>query len=49
MSIADGQTVLEGGREVSDGMVVDARLSVSRIGSRAFPPEFGNSAPQLRS
>lgn len=48
MSIADGQTVLTASPDVSQGVVVDARLSVSRIGNRAFPPEFGVTASQLR-
>ena len=49
MSIADGQTVLRGGGDAAAaGVVVDARLSVSRIGSRAFPPALEGLAPQIR-
>lgn len=49
MSIADGQTVLRhtGGSD-TEGVSVDARLSVSRIGSRAFPPALEALAPQIR-
>jgi F0F1-type ATP synthase alpha subunit len=51
MSIADGQTVLRhavGGDVDTEGVAVDARLSVSRIGSRAFPPALEALAPQIR-
>lgn len=50
MSIADGQTVLRagGGEAGSGGVSVDPRLSVSRIGSRAFPPALEVLAPQIR-
>ena len=48
MSIADGQTVLVGGGDPAAGVAVDARLSVSRIGSRAFPPALQALAPHLR-
>ena len=51
MSIADGQTVLRGdagGDVAASGVSVDARLSVSRIGSRAFPPALETLAPQIR-
>lgn len=49
MSIADGQTVLRhtGGGD-TEGVSVDARLSVSRIGSRAFPLALEALAPQIR-
>lgn len=46
MSIADGQVVLE---QHADGSIgVDARLSVSRIGSRASPPALASLAPSIR-
>lgn len=48
MSIADGQTVLRAGDAGSVGVSVDPRLSVSRIGSRAFPPALEALAPQIR-
>ncbi len=48
MSIADGQTVLAGGVDLAAGVAVDARLSVSRIGSRAFPPPLRSLAPHIR-
>lgn len=47
MSIADGQTVLRADVG-SAGVSVDARLSVSRIGSRAFPAALEALAPQIR-
>lgn len=49
MSLADGQTVLRpGGGDAAAGVSVDAALSVSRIGSRAFPPALEALAPQIR-
>lgn len=47
MSIADGQVVLQ--RESGSGRVtVDPQASVSRIGSRAYPPALADLAVQLR-
>ncbi|KAK9915373.1 hypothetical protein WJX75_008150 [Coccomyxa subellipsoidea] len=47
MSIADGQVVLQ--REAGSGRVsVDPQASVSRIGSRAYPPALADLAVQLR-
>ena len=46
MSIADGQVVLERAADATVG--VDARLSISRIGSRAYPPALANLAPSIR-
>ena len=49
MSIADGQVVLERDRGDAGASVgVDARLSVSRIGSRAYPPALATLAPSIR-
>lgn len=48
MSIADGQVVLMGGRDLSTGVEVDPRLSVSRIGTYAFPPALKPLAPRIR-
>ena len=50
MSITDGQVVLRprpGGPE--SPILVDPRLSVSRIGSRAYPPALEDLATQIRS
>ena len=47
MSIADGQVVLR--RDGATGMVsVDPQASISRIGSRAYPPALADLAVQLR-
>ena len=47
MSIADGQVVLR--RDAVTGMVsVDPQASISRIGSRAYPPALADLAVQLR-
>ena len=47
MSIADGQVVLR--RDAATGMVsVDPQASISRIGSRAYPPALADLAVQLR-
>ncbi len=49
MSITDGQVVLRprpGGAE--SPILVDPRLSVSRIGSRAYPPALEDLATQIR-
>ncbi len=47
MSIADGQVVLQ--REDGGAAVgVDPQASVSRIGSRAYPPALADLAVQLR-
>ena len=48
MSIADGQVVLERSSEAGAPVSVDARLSVSRIGSRAYPPALALLAPSIR-
>ena len=49
MSIADGQIVLRNQRDpVTGGVSVDPQLSVSRIGSRAYPPALSELAPQVR-
>lgn len=52
MSLTDGQTVLRcgdgGGGASGAGVSVDAALSVSRIGTRAFPPALEALAPQIR-
>ena len=50
MSITDGQVVLrprQGGPE--SPILVDPRLSVSRIGSRAYPQALEDLATQIRS
>lgn len=49
MSITDGQVVLlprPGGPGAP--VNVDPRLSVSRIGTRAYPPALAALAPQIR-
>lgn len=49
MSIADGQVVLQ--RSSTDAAApvgVDARVSVSRIGSRAYPPALAGLAASIR-
>ena len=49
MSITDGQVVLlprPGGPGAP--INVDPRLSVSRIGTRAYPPALATLAPQIR-
>ncbi|KAK9792239.1 hypothetical protein WJX73_003401 [Symbiochloris irregularis] len=46
MSIADGQVVLHKDADATVG--VDARLSISRIGSRAYPPALAALAPSIR-
>ena len=49
MSIADGQVVLErDSADASSPVGVDVRLSVSRIGSRAYPPALAALAPSIR-
>lgn len=49
MSIADGQVVLQREEGCSSGRVaVDPQASVSRIGSRAYPPALADLAVQLR-
>ena len=49
MSMADGQVVLEHARDaVTGGPKVDARLSVSRIGSRAYAPALADLASLVR-
>ena len=46
MSIADGQVVLQKDADAAVG--VDARLSISRVGSRAYPPALATLAPSIR-
>lgn len=47
MSIADGQVVLQ--RDDASGAVsVNPQASISRIGSRAYPPALADLAVQLR-
>ena len=47
MSIADGQVVLQ--RDSATGAVsVNPQASISRIGSRAYPPALANLAVDLR-
>jgi F0F1-type ATP synthase alpha subunit len=49
MSMADGQVVLEHARDAATGgPKVDARLSVSRIGSRAYAPALADLASLVR-
>ena len=49
MSITDGQVVLRPRPGGSDSpILVDPRLSVSRIGSRAYPPALEDLATQIR-
>lgn len=49
MSMADGQLVLEHTRDgTTGGPKVDARLSVSRIGSRAYAPALADLASLVR-
>lgn len=49
MSMADGQIVLEATRDrVTGGPLVDPRLSVSRIGSRAYSPAIADLASLVR-
>ena len=49
MSMADGQVILEHARDVATGgPKVDARLSVSRIGSRAYAPALADLASLVR-
>jgi F-type H+-transporting ATPase subunit alpha len=50
MSITDGQVVLMKQRDsvTGGGVVVNPSLSVSRIGSRAYPPALEELAPQVR-
>ena len=50
MSITDGQVVLRPRPGGADAPIsVDPRLSVSRIGSRAYPPALETLATQIRS
>ena len=50
MSITDGQVVLIKQRDsvTGGGVVINPSLSVSRIGSRAYPPALEELAPQVR-
>lgn len=49
MSMADGQVVLEPSRDgATGGPKVDARLSVSRIGARAYAPALADLASLVR-
>lgn len=49
MSITDGQVVLLARPDGPEAPInVDPRLSVSRIGTRAYPPALETLAPQIR-
>ena len=49
MSMADGQVVLENTRDkITGGPRIDPRLSVSRIGSRAYSPAIADLASLVR-
>ena len=48
MSIADGQVVLAHDDQSGSAVGVDARLSISRIGARAYPPALAGLAPSIR-
>eukprot|EP00803_Ostreobium_quekettii_P001873 evm.model.scf_188.3 EVM.evm.TU.scf_188.3 scf_188:26736-34330(+) len=48
MSIADGQIVLLPPDKDSQSLLLDAKQSLSRIGSRAYPPVMAMLAPQIR-
>jgi F0F1-type ATP synthase alpha subunit len=49
MSMADGQVVLQNSRDsATGGPDIDARLSVSRIGSRAYAPAIADLASLVR-
>ncbi|GBF87937.1 ATP synthase subunit alpha [Raphidocelis subcapitata] len=48
MSISDGQLVLEAGGAAAGRYAANPRLSITRIGSRAYPRVLEDLAPQIR-
>eukprot|EP00798_Chlamydomonas_sp_ICE-L_P012133 gene12133-15243_t len=48
ISIADGQLVLEAAPSSSGAYTMNPKLSITRVGSKAYPKALGQLAPQIR-